>query len=277
MAALVIMSACGGGTAPTPPPAHLLAAGDIADCSSDGDEATAKLLDSLPGTIATLGDNVYPFASAQNFAQCFDPSWGRHKTRIRPAAGNHDYEQSSDAYYSYFGAAAGGFGKGFYSYDLGAWHLIVLNAEISTAATSEQIQWLNGDLAAAPHSCTLAYWHEPRFSSGPHGDSIGLQPLWQILYDANTDVILSGHDHDYERFAPQTPDGMADAVRGIREFVVGTGGSSHYQFVTTRPNSEFRSSTMFGVLSLALSDGRYDWKFIGIDGSVLDAGGGVCH
>lgn len=272
----LLWTACDRASGPVSTGVYLLSAGDIGYCQSDGDEATAKLLDTLPGTIATLGDNVYP-SSGGSYAECFAPSWGRHKARIRPVPGNHDYEQSSDAYYNYFGAAAGLFGKGYYSYNLGAWHLIALNTEIGTAQDAPQIQWLKADLATTSQSCALVYWHEPRFSSGPHGNWIGHQQLWQLLYDAKVDIVLNGHDHDYERFAPQTASGQADPVHGIREFVVGTGGAPLYQFVSVQPNSELRSDTTFGLLRLTLFEKKYHWEFIGVDGTVIDSGDGSCH
>lgn len=276
------LTGCGVPSDSSPTTAHILAAGDIGSCLSDGDEATARLLDTLPGTIVTLGDNVYPSsgnpASPETiYTQCFHPSWGRHIARIRPSAGNHDYELSPDYYYAYFGAAAGPFGKGYYSFDLARWHLIALNNEISTAPESPQMQWLTADLASTSKACVLVYWHEPRFSSGPHGDLPGLQALWQLLYDAKVDVILNGHDHEYERFAPQTPSGLADPVLGIREFVVGTGGSGYYPFVTVRANSEFRSENTFGILRMVLSEGRYHWDYITVDGNVVDSGESTCH
>jgi hypothetical protein len=284
MAGLWSCVACDVTNVPALSSAHLLAGGDIASCESDGDEATAKLLDTLPGTIVTLGDNVYPLSadpasSESSYSQCFAPTWGRHKARIRPVPGNHDYEneKSTNDYYTYFGAAAGSSGNGYYSFDLAKWHLVALNNEISMASNSAQLQWLTADLAAASQRCVLVYWHEPRFSSGPHGDLPGLQLLWQILYDSKVDVVLNGHDHDYERFALQTPAGVPDPASGIREFVVGTGGSSHYEFVTVRANSEFRLAGTYGVLRLVLSDGNYHWDFIGVQGNVLDSGDGQCH
>jgi hypothetical protein len=181
----------------------LVAVGDIASCSSDGDEATAALLDGLSGTIATLGDHAYRSGTPQEFADCYDPSWGRHKDRTRPAPGNHDYETSGAAgYFDYFGAAAGEPGKGYYSYDLGTWHIVVLNSNCSQVGGcgegTPQEQWLREDLAAHPATCTLAYWHHPLFSSGTeHGGNESMQPVWQALYDAGADVVLAGHEHNY--------------------------------------------------------------------------------
>lgn len=254
-------------------------AGDIADCTLTSDDATAELLDSIPGTVFTLGDNVYVSGTADEFAQCYAPSWGRHKARTRPVPGNHDYlTGNASGYFGYFGASAGDPTKGYYSYDLGAWHMIALNSEIAVGAGSTQEQWLRADLAEQPAFCTLAYWHKPRFSSGPHNNDATYQALWQALYDGNADVVLNGHDHDYERFAPQDPVGRADAARGIREFVVGTGGEWLYPFTTIRPNSELRRTGVFGVLKLTLHATNYDWQFIAAAGNPFaDSGTGACH
>ena len=268
---------------PTPvPPGSvvLVGAGDIASCSSTGDEATANLLDGISGTVFTLGDNVYETGSTAEFTNCYAPSWGRHKARTKPAPGNHDYGTAGAAgYFGYFGSAAGDPATGYYSYDLGDWHIIALNSNVANGTGTVQEQWLRADLAASTKPCTLAYWHHPRFSSGfEHGSDPSLQPLWQALYDANADLILSGHDHDYERFAPQTPAGIADASRGIREFVVGTGGRSHYNLGTLKANSQIFNSTTYGVLKLTLSAGSYAWQFVPVAGGTFtDSGSGICH
>jgi hypothetical protein len=263
----------------------LVAAGDIASCSSSGDEATAALLDGISGTVLTLGDNAYDSGTPSQFTNCYQPSWGRHKARTRPSAGNHDYlTASASGYYGYFGAAAGDPTKGYYSYELGAWHIVVINSNCSQVggcqAGSPQEKWLRADLAAHPAACTLAYWHHPRFSSGTsHGSSTTMQPIWQALYDANADVVLSGHEHNYERFAPQNPAGQADAARGIREFVVGTGGKSHYGFGTPLPNSQVRNSDTSGVLKLTLHATSYDWRFVPESGKTFTDSGSnfACH
>jgi hypothetical protein len=221
----------------------LVGAGDIANCNKTADEATARLLDNISGTIFTVGDHAYPDGTAAQFSDCYGPNWGRHKNRTRPSPGNHDYHVSGAAgYFNYFGAAAGDPAMGYYSYNLGAWHIIALNSEISHSAGSAQEQWLRADLAANPNICTLAYWHAPRFSSGQHGNKASSQALWQALYEYGADVVLNGHDHIYERFAPQNPNGQADA-RGIREFVVGTGGAALYSFGSIQPNSQARNNT----------------------------------
>ncbi len=262
----------------------LLAAGDIASCSSSGDEATADLLDGLAGMVATLGDNVYDNGSSSEFNNCYEPTWGRHKARTMPSAGNHDYNTAgATGYYGYFGAAAGDPAKGYYSYDIGPWHMIVINSNCSSiggcAAGSDQELWLRDDLAAHSTECTLAYWHHPRFSSGSsHGNSTAMQPIFQALYDRGADVVLSGHEHNYERFAPQTAAGAADAAYGIREFVVGTGGRSHYGFDAAQPNSEVRDGDTYGVLKLTLHASSYDWEFVPVAGETFtDSGSASCH
>jgi len=266
---------------PPPPPGSefvLVGAGDIAACGSNGDEATAALLDNIPGTVFTAGDNAYPDGTAADFTDCYGPSWGRHKGRTRPSPGNHDYHTNNAApYYAYFGASAGPAGRGYYSYDLGDWHVISLNTEIGMSAGSAQEQWLRSDLAASTKQCVAAYMHKPRFSSGNHGSSTGPRALWQALYDAGAEIVIVGHDHTYERFAPQTPDGVADPARGIRQFVAGTGGRSLYSFGTPVANSEVRYNSTNGVLKLTLQNGGYGWEFIPTSGTFHDSGSGSCH
>ena len=268
-------------SAPAPPgSAIFVGAGDISSCASAGDEATAALLDSIPGTVFTLGDNAYESGTPAEFKNCYDPSWGRHKARTKPSPGNHDYGTRDGAgYFGYFGAGAGDPQKGYYSFDLADWHIVSLNDNIDVSKGSEEERWLRADLAASKKACTLAYWHRPLFSSGAeHGDDASVEPLWQALYDANADIILGGHDHEYERFIPQTPMGDADPVRGIREFVVGTGGRSHYGLGRRETNSEAFDASTFGVLKLTLSPGKYTWQFIPIAGQTFtDSGSGVCH
>lgn len=263
--------------------ATLIAAGDIASCNSSGDEATAALLDSLEGTVITLGDNAYESGLAAEYADCYDPTWGRVKARTRPVPGNHEYVTGNAAgYYDYFGAAAGDPTKGYYSYDLGSWHIIALNTQCGFIghcyAGSPQEQWLRADLQAHPASCTLAYWHQPRFTSGVHGSNPKYDAFWQALYEAGVDVVLNGHDHDYERFAPQNPSGLLDIERGIREFVVGSGGKSHSSLFTPIANSEVREGDTYGVLKLTLHATSYDWEFVPVAGSTFgDGGSGSCH
>jgi hypothetical protein len=271
----------GPGGPPPPGTTNVLAgAGDIASCSSSGDEETAALLDGISGTVFTAGDNAYNDGTAANFSQCYEPTWGRHKARTRPSPGNHDYHTSGAAdYFAYFGANAGEAGKGYYSYELGDWHIVSLNSNISMSAGSAQETWLRADLAASTKPCTLAYWHHARFSSSSnHGNQSQTQPLWEALYDAGAEIVISGHDHTYERFAPQTPTGAADPARGIREFVAGMGGRSHYGFGTPEPNSEVRNNDTYGVLKLTLGPGTYTWEFVPVAGKTFtDSGSGTCH
>ncbi len=261
----------------------LVGAGDIAVCSSEGDEATADLLDGIAGTVFTAGDNAYPSGTYDEFENCYGPSWGRHKARTYPSPGNHEYyTANASGYFDYFGAAAGDPSEGYYSYELGEWHVIVLNSMCENVDGCEDgspmLRWLKEDLAANPKRCTLAYWHHPLFSSGPHGNQAKMKPTWDALYEANADVVVNAHDHIYERFAPQDPDGAADPTRGIREFVVGTGGAELYPLGTIKPNSEVRSNDTFGVLQLKLRSGSYDWEFVPVEGETLmDSGSGSCH
>jgi hypothetical protein len=263
----------------------LVGAGDITNCNQNRDEETAKLLDNISGTVFTLGDNAYPDGTAAQYRDCYGPTWGRHKARTRPSPGNHDYHVKGAAgYYGYFRSAASPLDnnctsncKGYYSYDLGAWHILVLNSEISHNSGSAQEQWLRADLAANQNVCTLAYWHTPRFSSGHHGNNPASQALWQALYDYRADVILNGHDHTYERFALQDPNGQVDTTRGIREFVVGTGGGGLYPFSSIQPNSQVRNNTTYGVLKLTLHATSYGWEFVPITGQTFtDSGTGNC-
>ena len=259
----------------------LFAVGDIASCRNDFDEATAKILDAHPtGTIALLGDNVYETGSVSEFANCYNPTWGRHLSRTRPSAGNHEYQTAGAAgYYAYFGARAGDPEKGYYSYDVGAWHIIVLNSNIRRDAASPQLNWLRSDLQAnISKACTLAYWHHPRFSSGDHANDDSQAAFWEALHAFNADVVLAGHDHNYERMAPQMPTGVRDDARGIRQFIVGTGGRELRGLRSTGGNSEVFNSNTFGVLRLALSPTGYAWEFLPVAGqSFTDSGAGTCH
>lgn len=266
-----------------PPPPIVLAAGDIASCDSNGDELTAQLLDEHGGLVLTLGDNVYPDGTAAEFADCYDPSWGRHLDRTRPSAGNHDYQtQAAAAYFAYFGAAAGAPGEGWYSYQVGSWHVVVLNSNCDEIGgcgpDSAQTAWLQADLAAHQGACTLAYWHHPRWSSGEeHGSDPRTDTLWRTLYDAGADLVLTAHDHLYERFVPMDADGNT-AGPGMVEFVVGTGGRSLYEFGTTLPTSAVRDNSTYGVLKLTLHPARYDWEFVTVsDSGFSDAGSDPCR
>lgn len=266
--------------------AVLVGAGDIASCDDlAGAEATAKLIDGIPGTVIAVGDLAYPDGSDEQFKNCYGPTWGRFKDRTRPAPGNHEYHsKGASAYSRYFGAAAGDPQKGYYSYELGGWHIIALNSECAAVggceAGSPQEQWLRQDLGSHPAKCTLAYWHKPLFSSGAaHGNDPEVRPLWDALYAAHADVVIGGHDHHYERFAPQAPSGKLDIQRGIREFVVGTGGkNSHRILGAPKPNSEVRQADTFGVLKLTLYTEGYEWEFVPQAGRTFtDSGSGTCH
>lgn len=266
-------------TVPAPAgPETFVGAGDIAICGGNA-EATAKQLDGIGGTAFTLGDNAYSSGTRADFQNCYEPTWGRHKYRTRPAPGNHDYATPGAApYYEYFGANAGTPGVGYYSFDLGGWHIISLNSNVATDAGSAQASWLRADLATAANTskkCTLAYWHHPLFSSGPNGNNDYMREIYRILYDANADLVLVGHDHMYERFAPQDADGRLDTTRGIREIVVGTGGVPLYDFQAIRPNSEVRLK-VHGVIKLTLSSDHYQWDFLAVSGPG-DSGTSSCH
>jgi hypothetical protein len=264
----------------------LVGAGDIASCDDlAGAEATAKLIDEIPGTVFAAGDLAYPDGSDEQFAKCYGPTWGRFKDRTRPAPGNHEYHKSgASGYARYFGAAAGDPSKAYYSYELGSWHIVVLNSECAEVggcdAASPQGKWLREDLAQHAVPCTLAYFHKPLFSSGGrHGGDPEMKPLWDALYHAGADVVLNGHDHDYERFAPQDPEGHRDPAHGLREFVVGSGGkNSHRTMGGAKANSEVRNDDTFGVLKLTLHATGYEWEFVPEAGKTFtDLGSGSCH
>jgi acid phosphatase type 7 len=284
LGAVVWAGSAGAGSAGAQANPIFVGAGDIARCGSSSPadsrpEATAKLLDAIAGTVFTAGDNAYPDGAVEDFQSCYVPTWGRHRARTRPSPGNHDYNQPDAApYYAYFGTNAGPAGRGYYSYNLGAWHIISLNSNIPADTASAQASWLRTDLATYQAACTLAYWHHPVFSSGEHGNDPQMQEIWQILYTYGADVVLNGHDHDYERFALQTPDGEADPAHGIREFIVGTGGASLRGFRSTpEPNSEVREHSTYGVLKLTLRPSGYDWEFVPIAGQTFrDMGSAAC-
>ena len=279
-------SAADRSTRPQPGEATLLAVGDIARCDGRGDERTAaiaaRLLKGSPSApVLAMGDLAYPNGSARDFAQCYRPSWGRFDGRMRPALGNHEYNTTgAKAYFDYFGKAAGPRGKGWYSFDYAGWHVVALNsncAAVGCGPTSAQVRWLAADLSKHRSRCTLAYWHHPRFSSGPHGSSRDVTTLWATLQKAGADVVLNGHDHDYERFAPQTADGRASA-RGIREFVVGTGGAESYPFISRLAHSQKQLTGVDAVLQLRLTRTGYRWALVGSAGAAkpLDAGSTSC-
>jgi hypothetical protein len=258
-------------------------AGDIADCGSTGDSQTAALVKNIAGTVFTLGDNAYESGTLQEYQDCYGPTWGAFKSRTRPTSGNHEYNTPGAAgYYAYFGARAGDPDEGWYAYNLGAWRIYALNSNCSDiggcGSGSPQVAWLKADLAAHPHQCTLAYWHHPRFSSGMHGNNPSTDGLWDALYAARAEIVLSGHDHSYERFAPMSGGGSLDPGRGIVEYVVGTGGREHYSFPTVLPTSRARNATTWGVLKLTLSAGSWASRFVPVAGKTYsDRSSGTCH
>jgi hypothetical protein len=275
----------------------IAAAGDIAcDLDSSGTRplpttdktchmmATSNLLVGQPwAAVLGLGDLQYEDGTLAKFKASYQLSWGRFKALTRPVVGNHEYLTPGAAgYFDYFGAAAGDRNQGYYSFNLGQWHLIALNANCEYVggcqASSAQGRWLKADLAAHPKMCILAYWHQPRFSSGLHGNNPSVAPFWETLYAAKADIVLNGHDHVYERFAPQTPSAQPDARQGIREFVVGNGGKNLYPFVNLQPNSQVRNNDTFGILKLVLHPHGYEWQFLPESGkSFTDQGSGQCH
>jgi hypothetical protein len=264
-------------------PATLVAAGDITSCAVTDDSGTATLVESIPGTVATLGDEAYDTGSTREFTRCYDPTWGAVLDRTRPVPGNHEYLTPRAAgYFSYFGLRAGDPKVGYYGYDLGSWRVYALNSNCADIggcdASSAEVAWLKADLAAHPAQCVLAYWHHPRFSSGEHGSNTFVAGLWNALYAAGAEIVLNGHDHDYERFAPLSDAGIVDEPTGIVEFVVGTGGRSHYPFFSILPTSRVRNNTTFGVLDLTLSPGGWSSTFVPVAGKTFtDAASGTCH
>ncbi len=268
----------------------LVGAGDIASCKyPEGAEATAKLIEQIPGTVFATGDLAYESGTKENFENCYGPTWGRFKDRTHPTLGNHEYNRDPGAgpYFQYWGPLAGPVGKGYYSFDLGIWHVVALNTNCTArdlggcGPGSPQETWLKEDLAQHPNACIVAFGHHALFSSGlfpKHAIHPELKPLWQDLYAAHADIVLAGHEHSYERFAPQDPDGRPDPVHGIREFVVGSGGRSHDPLGVLLPNSEVSNMDTFGVIKLTLSNNGYTWEFVPEAGKTFrDAGIGVCH
>jgi hypothetical protein len=262
-----------------------------------------------PTAVLPLGDEQYQCGALSDFRASYGPTWGRLMAISHPVPGNHEYggschRSSASGYFRYFGAAAGGNDRGWYSYNVGSWHLIALNSECSSGregvpvggcgAGSPQETWLRRDLATHPQRCTLAYWHEPRFSSGEHGDNQRMAAIWNDLARAHVDIVLSGHNHDYERFAPigvtpgvptetgpTLPPNFEPPIlnpSGIREFVAGTGGKNHYRFVHTPLRGELvRNDNTYGLLLLRLRPRGYSWRFVPEPGkSFTDSGSGTC-
>ncbi|MEO8577334.1 MAG: metallophosphoesterase [Gemmatimonadales bacterium] len=303
------MAACKGEKKPTPPAespaieialagaAVMIGAGDIAMCGKTGDEQTAAIIDSVlkadsaanvKDVAITIGDNVYSVGSAREFVSCFTPSWGDSHKRImksvRPSPGNHDYDsRGAEPYFQYFGSRAGPGRRGYYSYDIGDWHVVSLNSELPAnsgrlVAAKAQDDWLQKDLAQNRKQCTVAYFHRPLFSSGDHGNSPSMRKLWDIMYANGVDLVLNGHDHHYERFLPQTPAGVADSARGIAQIIVGTGGGTLRGVSSPRiSNSASAVHGYYGVLKLSLGAGEYRHAFLDTRGRIWDEGGGKCH
>ena len=269
-------------TGPAPDPV-LVGAGDIAACGTTGDSATAALIKTIPGTVFTAGDNAYPVGSAADFANCYDPTWGAFKARTQPAPGNHDWVTPGAAgYFGAFGSRVGSSSASWYAYNLGSWRIYALDSNCDQqggcGSGSPMEAWLLRDLAANPRPCVLAYWHHPRFSSGIHGNATNMQTIWADLQTAGAEIVINGHDHDYERFAPQNAAGGLDLAGGMREFVVGTGGAELRSFATIQPNSQVRRAGVLGVLKLTLRPAGYEWAFIPVAGSSgADNGWGSCH
>ena len=283
--AILLAFGCAPERPPRPPSGKVIVAvGDIASCSSTDDEATANLVGGIKGsTVLTLGDEAYPEGTTEEFDKCYKPTWGRFEDRTKPVPGNHEYNtKEAKGYFNYFGKVAGEPDKGYYSYDLDGWHIVALNSnceEVGCGASSPQVRWLEVDLAKDAKSCTLAYFHYPLFSSGEYRPGIHeVKPLWEALYAADADVVLNGHDHNYQRFAPQDPNGKADPKRGIREFVVGTGGRSLYPIGEPIANSEVDNDETYGVLTLAPHPDDYEWRFLPVEGETFtDSGSARCH
>lgn len=303
---LLITSGCGGGNkspvAPTPidtappptaggappppsapaaprPPATMLAVGDIGMCGYKEVAATADIVAGITGVVALLGDIAYMDGTERDFMQCYDPWWGRFRDRSRPVPGNHEYHSPNPTaapYFAYFGANAGPPGMGWYLYEAGEWQVLAINSVLPVGPGSAQFEWVRATLAGNKARCTLAYWHHPRFSSGKNGDNPWLGALWRLLDEAGVDVVLTAHDHSYERFAPQDADGRYDP-NGMRQFVVGTGGAYLYSFPRVLPNSEARGLE-HGVLKLTLGHDGYEWEFLPIAGKTFrDSGSGQCN
>jgi hypothetical protein len=252
-------------------------------CGSDGAALTAALLGSIDHAVFTAGDTSNDSGSLEDYLSCVDPTWGQYKHLIHPTPGNHDYmTPGAQGYFSYFGSRAGISGQGYYSYDLGTWHIIVLNSNCSEVGGcspgSPQMTWLQADLEAHNSLCSLSYWHHPRWTSGYHGNTPGVAPFWEALYAAGVEMVLNGHDHDYERFGLMQPDGSLDTLTGIREFVIGTGGAPLRPFSQVQPNSEVRISGKLGILKLMLGEDDYTWQFISAPAGIIeDSGAGTCH
>lgn len=265
------------------------AAGDIAECKNRKPEVTAAaqtaklvaagLAKDKDGAVLTLGDSTYPVGLPIEFTNCYDPTWGRFKERTHPSPGNHDYyTPQAIGYFDYFGDTAGLAHRGYYSFKLGKWHIISLNSNLKPEEHQAQLAWLKTDLEQHNVRCTLAYWHHPMYSSGGHGNNAQMQDAWKMLVAAGADLVLTSHDHDYERFAPQDGNGQRDDRHGIRQFVVGTGGARLTPFSFRQPNSEASNNSTHGVLKLSLKERGYEWEFVPVtEGGFSDRGVALCH
>jgi hypothetical protein len=264
-------------------PADAAFNGGLGDPRGCRQAATARAIAAVsPAAVLALGDNQYNAATLAGFRLSYGPTWGRFNPIVYPVPGNHEYvTPGATGYFGYYGPRAGARGVGYYSFDIGAWHLIALNSNCERVAcgpASAQLRWLRADLAAHPNVCTLAFFHHPLFSSGHGFGDEPVRPFWQALYAGGADVVLNGHSHNYERFAPQTPAGAPDPVHGVREFVVGTGGENLQGFIRAMAQSQVRTATTYGVLVMTLRPTSYDWRFVPAAGAPFtDAGSGACH
>jgi hypothetical protein len=284
----MLPGSCSGPSEPSPPPpppppqstvAQLIGAGDIVVCGSSAHVATAALLRPYPGaTVFTAGDNVYPNGHPNDWRNCYDPWWGEFKDRTRPGIGNHDYEtQNGKPYYDYWGDQAGPRDAGYYTYTLGAWRIYAINSEIDTRPGSTQYSWLQNELNINHEPCAAAIWHKPLYSSGVNGPQPHMRDMFRLLYNANAEIVISGHDHDYEVFFPQDADGRRDDAKGVRQFVVGTGGVELTGFPRQAPNSAYREMVQ-GVILFELQPNSYSWQFISPQPpQYRNNGNGVCH
>ncbi|MBI9051329.1 MAG: metallophosphoesterase [Anaerolineaceae bacterium] len=268
---------------PKPQGVYLTGAGDISICGEDGDDQTAPLLADIPGYIFALGDNQNDEGEPETFSRCFDASWGQYKDRMIPVVGNHEYfTENACGYFDYFGDAAGQRGKGYYSRDVGAWHIVVINSICDEVGGcdpgSEMITWLENDLSTDNHLCTLAMWHIPRFSTGYHGGNDSLDTIWRTVVAHDVELVLNGHEHDYERFTPMDENGEVNIVTGTRQIIVGTGGAPLRKQYGNNENSEVFYSSSHGVLKLFLDYGYYTWEYIPVNADgFTDTGTGYCH
>ncbi len=274
---------CGSSpSSPSPPPVIpvstiLVGAGDIATCEGGGSASTAALLDTIPGTVFTAGDNVYDRGTLDEFNRCYDPTWGRHKQRTYPSPGNHDYATAGAVpYFTYFGEQAGPMGLGYYSFTVGEWHIVSLNSNIPAGPGSPQYEWLRNDLQEHRVACTAAIWHHPVFSSGRNGPQAMMRDTWRLLLESGAELVINGHDHLYERFARLDAAGRPNASAGMREFIAGTGGANLYEFHAIAPGSEARVAA-WGVLKLTLQPNSYQWEFLSVLGGLVDRGQDLCR